>query len=160
MRNNTCIFTRTCYNKFEYYFIIGWYSLLYIIALWRLYVKAVLNPVFNCNFFVRRNKKIKKRILSLLLVVAMLATMIVMPAYAVIGVDAEDYNNTPDKCPCGCGKAWSEITDWIELSGSKTGSTWSTSGKTHYRLSGHVTASSAVSRVFGANTGHGKWCLI
>lgn len=93
----------------------------------------------------------KKRILSLLLVVAMLATMIVMPAYAA-APNAADYNNTPDTCPCGCGKAWSEIT-WTDMpAGTNITSSYFASTSGHYRLTGDRTYGRNASGAFRVNS--------
>ena len=50
----------------------------------------------------------KKRIFSLLLAVSMLAAMIVVPANAMsVGDNVTDLE---ELCPCGCGKALSQVT--------------------------------------------------
>lgn len=95
----------------------------------------------------------KKRILSLLLVVAMLVAMVVVPAYAE-APSAADYNNTPDTCPC-CGEAWSEIT-WTDFNATcftnaAASGAINTSG--HYQLSGDVTGKSGCSYAVRAQSG-------
>ena len=51
----------------------------------------------------------QKRIFSLLLVVVLLASMMVAPAYAE-GAASENVTDTATVCGCGCGKKFSEIT--------------------------------------------------
>lgn len=94
----------------------------------------------------------KTRILSVLLVVAMLATMVVMPVYA-----ADEYS-TKEKCP-HCGKLWTELETELEantIAGTDSMTTqyvFSASG--HYRLGGDLTSTSTngISNMFGANAG-------
>ena len=59
----------------------------------------------------------KKRVLSLLLVVALMASLVVFPAYAAEG----------DKCPCGCGTDAKDVV-WNTWTGSPN------KGDGHYRL--------------------------
>lgn len=87
----------------------------------------------------------KKRILSLLLVVAMLAAMVVVPVYAAEGTEnsgvaqsttADTATDMSQTCPCGCGLTFAQIT-WTDLDLT----TWATGkAKTvaegHYRVTG------------------------
>ena len=59
----------------------------------------------------------KKRILALLLVVASLASMLVVPTYAAA---SENVTATTEVCPCGCGKTLDEVTwtPWVAKPGS------------------------------------------
>lgn len=65
----------------------------------------------------------KKRVLSLLLVVAMLATLVVFPAYA----------SDTDLCPCGCGETLGNI-EWKTWKGT------SDPASGHYRLESDLLA--------------------
>jgi len=69
----------------------------------------------------------KKRILSVLFIVALLVAALMITAQA----------ETPATCPCGCGKALTAIT-WTEWSGTITPSV--TAGG-HYKLTGKTTFS-------------------
>ena len=66
----------------------------------------------------------KKRILALLLVMATLASMLVVPTYAVA---SENVTATTELCPCGCGKTLDEVT-WTPWAAKP--------GSGHYYLSG------------------------
>ena len=78
----------------------------------------------------------KNRILSVLLVVAMLASMVVMPVYATGAVQdgtTIDWDNVD--CPCGCGAKVGAITDWQPF--TATGGDPSAAG--HYYLTATMT---------------------
>ena len=82
----------------------------------------------------------KNRILSVLLVVAMLVSMIVVPVYANgTATQTSSTNIVPENCPCGCG-SYSDIT-WTELSGLCSAivgpSTTTDTGIYHYKLTGN-----------------------
>ena len=58
----------------------------------------------------------KKRLLSLLLALALVATMIVVPAYAA-EANVENTTSMTGTCPCGCGLAYSQI-QWKKWEGN------------------------------------------
>lgn len=96
----------------------------------------------------------KKRILSLLLVVAMVAAMIVVPVPVETKAAAADNYDLEGKCPC-CGVAFTEISDWTEYSGSaKTQVNIAAAG--HYRLSGDYSCTGGNSFYLNNITGGGK----
>ena len=70
----------------------------------------------------------KKRILSVLFVIALLVAALMIPAQA----------ETPTNCPCGCGKAISEIT-WTSWDGATD-----ITASGHYKLTKKATATNEV----------------
>lgn len=59
----------------------------------------------------------KKRILSILLVLSMLAAMVVLPVHAAPAAPAADITLATDLCPCGCGETLAQV-DWKEWKGT------------------------------------------
>lgn len=76
----------------------------------------------------------KKRILSVLLVVAMLASMVVMPVYAdntaTQSATPSQYADANGYCLCGCGTLWEDI-EWTTLADATE---ITEAGNYHYRL--------------------------